>query len=125
MNLQGLHLDDTSLLIDYIFPSCVVPPGGVWIGYEDEEESHTYTTDGTLYASCTGSFTSGLSKDGDTVYLALGPDDGDASESVAYAFDEPFNGVITFDEYGNILDSAVGLTSLDLVYVQVPDDPTL
>ena len=53
-SLEGFKLDDNQELDDLIFGDIILPAGGYWIGYEDEDSS----------------FTSGLSSNGDEVWLA-------------------------------------------------------
>ena len=122
INLQGLRLDDSPTLSDFTFPTCVVPAGGFWIGTEEETESYTYGSNGDLHATCAGSFTSGLSKEGDTIYIGLGTDAvaTGAVKSVSYSFTNEFIGTIHWDSVGMVEYTAVALTSLDLsaIYVQ-------
>ena len=53
-SLEGFKLDDNQELDDLTFGDIILPAGGYWIGYEDEDSS----------------FTSGLSSNGDEVWLS-------------------------------------------------------
>lgn len=53
-SLEGFQLDDSSLLDDFTFGEVILPAGGYWVGYEDDDDS----------------FSSGLSSDGDSVVFA-------------------------------------------------------
>ena len=53
-SLEGFQLDDNEELDDFTFGPVVIPAGGYWVGYEDQE----------------GSFTSGLSLNGDIIVFA-------------------------------------------------------
>ena len=52
--LEGFQLDDNEELDDFTFGPVVIPAGGYWVGYEDEN----------------GSFSSGLSSSGDIIVFA-------------------------------------------------------
>lgn len=53
-SLEGFQLDDSSVLEDFTFGDVIIPAGGYWIGFEDEDSS----------------FTSGLSTNGDSIIFA-------------------------------------------------------
>ncbi|RPG57585.1 MAG: hypothetical protein CBD51_007385, partial [Flavobacteriales bacterium TMED191] len=77
-SLEGIMIDDSETMSDLTFGSVIISAGGYWIGYQDGE----------------GSFTSGLSADGDYVYLS----DGNNTLSVVVG---PSSGLShSYDEYG-------------------------
>ncbi len=53
-SLEGFQIDDNTELDDLTFGNIIIPTGGYWVGYEDDEES----------------FSSGLSSSGDIVVFA-------------------------------------------------------
>jgi hypothetical protein len=53
-SLEGFQLDDNEELDDFTFGNIIIPAGGYWVGYEDEENS----------------FSSGLSANGDIIVFA-------------------------------------------------------
>ena len=53
-SLEGFQLDDSEDLEDLTFGAVIIPAGGYWIGYEDQDSS----------------FSSGLSADGDIIVFA-------------------------------------------------------
>ena len=53
-SLEGFKLDDNQEMDDLTFGNVVIPAGGYWLGYEDGDSS----------------FSSGLSSDGDEVWLS-------------------------------------------------------
>ena len=53
-SLEGFKLDDNQELDDLTFGNIIIPAGGYWLGYEDEDSS----------------FSSGLSSSGDEVWLS-------------------------------------------------------
>ena len=53
-SLEGFMLDDSDEFEDFTFGDVTIPAGGYWLGYEDDE----------------GSFSSGLSADGDEIWFA-------------------------------------------------------
>lgn len=79
-SLEGFQLDDSSLLDDFTFGGVILPAGGYWVGYEDEDDS----------------FSSGLSSNGDSVVFAdpsgdylvniLGPSEEFEDTSLAHNF---------------------------------------
>ena len=53
-SLEGFQLDDNEELDDFTFGNIIIPAGGYWVGYEDEDNS----------------FSSGLSANGDIIVFA-------------------------------------------------------
>ena len=53
-SLEGFQLDDNEELEDFTFGNIIIPAGGYWVGYEDEDNS----------------FSSGLSANGDIIVFA-------------------------------------------------------
>jgi len=88
-SLEGFHLDDNEELDDLTFGNVIIPAGGYWVGYEDED----------------GSFSSGLSANGDIIVFAdssgasliveLEPSVELDSISLSQSFDENGNGCFT------------------------------
>lgn len=88
-SLEGFQLDDNEELDDFTFGTVIIPAGGYWVGYEDDD----------------GSFSSGLSSNGDIIVFA---DSSGASliieleasveidsVSLSQSFDENGNGCFT------------------------------
>ena len=67
------------------------------MGAEEEAQSHTFYDDGTAFETCFGSFDSGLSKEGDSIYLGL---NGETTVVTYGPYDEDFVGTIEWDADG-------------------------
>ena len=74
-SLEGFQLDDSSELEDFTFGDVIIPAGGYWVGFEDEDSS----------------FTSGLSMSGDSVIFA------DPNDNIL------FIELLPLQELGNVL----------------------
>ena len=94
-SLAGFQLDDSRLLDDFTFGEVILPAGGYWVGYEDDDES----------------FSSGLSSNGDSVVFAdpsgnylvniLGPSEELESISLAHNFSPDGGGCYSFPSPGS------------------------
>jgi hypothetical protein len=94
-SLEGFQLDDNEELDDLTFGTVIIPAGGYWVGYEDED----------------GSFSSGLSSNGDIIVFA--DSSGNSliveleasteldSVSLSQSFDENGNGCFTVPTPGS------------------------
>ena len=107
-SLEGFQLDDNEELDDLTFGTVIIPAGGYWLGYEDED----------------GSFSSGLSSNGDIIVFA--DSSGNSliveleasteldSVSLSQSFDENGNGCFTNPTPGISNSECITLTSKTL-----------
>ena len=74
-SIENYMIDDSYTLTDYTFPeNSILPPNGYWIGYEDQNQSLVFDSLGNLFLEVEGSFSSGISANGDSIFFSNSSD---------------------------------------------------